>query len=185
MITREILIEGGKLLKPHGFKGEINAAIDYILEPEDLRTLTFVMDVDGIFVPFFCGSARKISELKYILKFDDLNSDIDVKPYVNETLYFLKSQIAEHLGVSEDELETDSDSMIGYEVYLAENNNELGVVEDIEEGVEYDYLLVRTKEDKIVHIPFIDEIVTMMEEDPGESKGKITVELPEGLLELF
>lgn len=52
MITSDEIIEIGAFVKPHGVKGEISAQIDYEIDLQELKCL--IIDIDGIFVPFFC-----------------------------------------------------------------------------------------------------------------------------------
>ena len=56
MITESEIIEIGKLGKPHGINGEINAYIDDNVDIERLRRI--VLEIDGIFVPFFLNDIR-------------------------------------------------------------------------------------------------------------------------------
>lgn len=172
-------------MKPHGFRGEVNAIIDFDLSEEEIKSLIFVFDIDGILVPFFCSTGRILAESKWLLKFDDINSDTAIKPFVNKEIYFLRSQIAETLGVDEMDLETVNDSYIGYIVKNSVEETVIGIVEDIEEGIEYDYLIVKNPENKLIQIPFIDEIVPVINEKDENNQGEIFVDLPEGLLELF
>ena len=184
MIEEKQLIKIGKLFKPHGYKGEINAVLDFpktILE-SDIKAV--FMDVDGAFVPFFPESVRPKGE-DVLITFEDLDSLEEVKPYVNKSLYCLKQQVADCLGVPEDELDEENDELIGFDVIDSRTGEKLGVVSDIQEAKEYDYLVVERVHDpeNPLLIPFIEEFVDYYEEEE-DGKGYISLILPDGMIDL-
>ena len=183
MIEESQLIEVGKLHKPHGYKGEINASFDYPVEMVKTPGLPLFLDVDGIFVPFFIASLRT-REGGALIRFDDIESSDDVRPYVNKKIFCLKKDVAAFLSVEEEELDAVADDVIGYDV-LTEDERKLGVVSDIQEGTEYDYLIVDPvdEEGEEIMIPFIDDFINEISEDPDGENGTIYVLLPDGYLE--
>ena len=53
MITSDQLTEIGRLGKPHGINGEINAYLDVDVDTDVMHRI--VLLIDGIYVPFFIG----------------------------------------------------------------------------------------------------------------------------------
>ena len=91
MITREEIIEIGIFNKAHGVKGEISATID--CEIDVFRKFScIVVEIDGIFVPFFAESIRPKSQETVLLNIDGFDSDVAVKILVNKTIYVLKAE---------------------------------------------------------------------------------------------
>lgn len=185
MIKEDMMMPAGHLFKPHGYKGEIKC--DMPLPPELFKSadIPVFLKMDGIPVPFFIESARGKEDYTTIVKFRDIDSDIDAAELANKEVLMMKSLLAEITGVTEEELELTANGYLGYEVVKADSGETIGTVEDIEDGVEYDYLVVRKQEDnEEINIPFIDEFVTLIKEGPENGKGKIAVSLPEGFLDI-
>lgn len=185
MITDEMVVAVGRLFKPHSFRGEVNADILYGRELFADPNTPFFVKIDNILVPFFVETVGGGSNKTSFLKFRGIDSDSEASMVVNKELYALKSFVSEILGVSEEELEAGADDFAGFLVTDASNGVVIGEVEGIEEGVEYDYLLVKKQIDgETIHVPLIEEFVSEILEPSGESPGEITVTLPEGFLEI-
>lgn len=182
MIGEKDVIEIGFLRKPHGYKGELNADLDFDGDLFADRQTPFIMNIDGILVPFHIDTIRKRGE-GYLIKFEDIDSDKDASILVNHEIYALKSRVIDLTGISEEDLEDDYD-LIGATVRDAETGKMLGTVKEIEEGKEYDYLNVeREEETEALQIPMIDPFIKTIEEDE-DGRVIITVMLPEGMLYL-
>lgn len=183
MISEEEIISAGETFKPHGYKGEVSAAIDFDLSETDLTPMPFVFKLDGIFVPFFIDTIRKLKNNAWLIKFDGLNSDEEIKLLSKKEFYFRKKQLAEILDVSEAELEEQEEDILGYRVIDSENGQLIGVVTDILEGQEYDYIEVENEEGGNIQIPLIEPFILEIKEN--ENQGEIYVSLPEGFLDLM
>lgn len=183
MITEDNIFPIGKIFKPHSYKGFLNVELDF---PKDLfydpRTPFFVK-IDNIIVPFFVESIEGKGDKVSFIKFKGINSDEEAETLVRRNIYAAKSFIADYLGISEEELNNEIEELKNYEVIDSESNNLLGYVTEIEEGVEYDYISVKLKdEEKIIQIPMVDEIILEIKENTNSETGKIYVNLPEGFL---
>ena len=182
MIEESMLIQSGQLFKPHGYKGEINAALDYPEEFYQIDKRALFMEIDGVYVPFFLKSIRSKGS-DFLLSFKDIEGLEEIKPFVNRSLYSLRKEVAEFFNVEEDDLDSDSDELIGFEVIDSSTGKKIGEVTEIQESVEYDYLVVDTEGSEPLLIPFIDEFIDYVNE-PEDAKGLIAVNLPEGMLSL-
>lgn len=186
MIREENLIEVGQTFKTHSFKGELNVEFDYDFEFDDIADIPLFAKIDNIPVPFFVKTLRGGADNNSFIKFRNVESDAEASILVNKTLYMEKAPLAELMGVGEDELLQDAEGYVGYEVIDAYTGQKIGHVEDVEEGVEYDYLVVRKdkENEEEVTIPFVEDFVEEIIEATGAHKGTIRMRLPEGLLDM-
>lgn len=185
MINEDSVMPVGHIFKPHSYKGELNFDIsldaDIFNDPKN----PFFIKVDNIFVPFFVEYLKGGPDKKSYIKFKDIDSDTAADLFVNQDLFTLKSLIADSIGVPEEDLDLMAEDFIGYHVIDDDSNELIGMVEDIEEGIEYDYLSVkRTDSGQNLSIPFIDEFIKEIVEGNEEEPGKIIVKLPDGFLDI-
>ena len=185
MITEEMLAQVGKIFKPHSFKGELAVSFDYDLGFDEIGKVPFFVKIDNIPVPFFAESLRGKLASNSFIKFRGIDDDSEASVLANKSLYMLKNDLASALGLRPEEIDSLEEDFIGFKVTLAHNKEFIGYVEDIEEGIEYDYLAVRKESDgSLMEIPFIEEFIESIEEPEGDRKGNISVALPEGFLEI-
>ena len=184
MIRQEDVAEVGKIFKPHGYKGEMNVDILYGPELFDEPKTHFFVKIDNILVPFFVEKIGGGATGTAHLKFKGIDSDTEAAKFARKEIYTLRNVLSGILGLTEEELDQNIAGFAGYEVTDGETNELIGVVEDIEEGIEYDYLIVVRPSGETIQIPLIDEFVEGYEPPQGDGKGKITVKLPEGFLEI-
>lgn len=185
MIDKEQVTGIGRLFKPHGYKGDLKFETEFEREFFTVPNASFFVEIDNILVPFFVDKIGGGSAGTAFIKFKWLDSDVAAAILSNKELYALKSFIKDHLGVEEDELLKDIDEIIGFSVVDSSNGCLIGMVEGIEEGVEYDYLTVKTDDTHSVSIPLVEEfVIEIREREDGEGKGFIEVSLPDGFLEI-
>lgn len=184
MITDEMVTPVGKTLKPHGYKGDLKFDAYFESAVYSHPHIPFFAKIDNILVPFFVETIGGGSEGTTFIKFKDIDSDLDALMLAKKEIYALKSFLTDELGVTEEELEQAGEDVTGFRVVELEGERVLGVVDHMEEGVEYDYMAVRkTGEEALIYIPFIDEFVEEITEDE-EGNGEIKVVLPDGFLEI-
>lgn len=175
----------GKIFKPHGYKGEMNVELYYPADIFKNPDRPFFISVDNIIVPFFVQSIGGGTLIKSYLKLKGIDSDVEASEFAKKEIFALKSDLCGFLGISEEELERSAQGLEGFEVIDAESGNSLGVIEGMEEGVEYDYLLMKKQESgEVVHIPFVEDFIEEINEDGSEGKKFIVARLPEGFLDL-
>lgn len=184
MITEDMMAPVGRLYKPHGFKGEINLDTDYSPELFENPKTPFFIKIDNILVPFFVERIGGGASGTAFLKFKGVDSDAEALAFVRKDLFTTKEVLSEFLGVEAGELEEELAGYSGYEVIDAESGQAIGTVEDIEEGVEYDYLIVGRAEGEPLSIPLVEEFVKEIRYPDGDGKGRVAVSLPEGFLEI-
>ena len=178
MIKQEELIEIGKFQKTHALKGELNAIIkidvDFLEEGNPL-----IVDIEGIYVPFYATSIRDKGKTSYLLKIKDIDNEEEAKPFVNKSIYALKSELAPFLDMDEEELR-DEDYILGFEVFDSSNETLLGKIIGIDTTTSNVLIIVETPDGETIMIPAVDEFVTTID----ENQKMIKVNLPEGLIDL-
>lgn len=180
MIRPDEISEIGKTGKPHGVSGEINIAVDPDSDAylEDLSCV--VLDMDGIFVPFYFDSLRARGESAYLVRFEGVTDDVRAREFSLKKVYALNSE----LPVPE-EPDPDADGFfasdfIGFKVLNPEGEL-LGEITDIDDSTDNVLFIVRRSDpEEIFYIPVADEFIT----DIDLAGRTLTMDLPEGLLEI-
>lgn len=190
MILRTELKEIGRLQKPHGINGEIN--VQSLLDADELASLRcVVLEIDGIFVPFFISASRPKSAQTSLLTIDGITSEAEAAKLCPAPLYALRDDIR-RLEATDSEREDDSEDeeddeegfyaedLIGYTV---ESNDGLlrGEIVDLDDSTDNYLFIVRDQEGRRQMLPVADG--SMIEEVDPE-RHHILLSLPEGLLDL-
>lgn len=162
----------GRVIKPHGIKGELSIELLDLAEPDDdfAPGACLIAEIDGLDVPFFVNSARTRGSESYLLTLDNIDSDTDAAELQGHTLY-----------VYTDPQEIDGDSfqasqLIGFELIDADNGATVGLIDALSEltpGAWYFEVGGRL-------IPAVDEFIREIDSE----RRAVIMALPEGLLEL-
>ncbi|MEI9918770.1 MAG: ribosome maturation factor RimM [Bacteroidota bacterium] len=158
----------GYISKTHGLKGEVT--VSTTPECPDLTSIKTLYIGDS-FIPHFIESIS-IKGDKAFLKLEDVNAIEQASELKGSSLYLPK---AERPKLARGEFY--NDEVVGFEV--VEEENSLGQITDIMEAGPNRFLVLDHNGKEIlipINGPFIKSI--------NKSKRKITVELPEGFLDL-
>lgn len=178
MITEDEITSVGKLLKTHALKGELNMLLD--IDPGYLEEGNpAILDIDGIYVPFYAESVRTKGSFSFLVKFDGIDSEIEAKKLVNKTVYALRDRLKEYMLENYDEEYALYDDLVGYTIQEIDNGV-IGKVVEIDTNTENELFIVETPEGNTVYIPLTEDFIEKMDED----SKTITMRLPEGLLDL-
>ena len=121
MILEKEIFKAGKINKTHGVNGELNCAID--ADTID-RAEYMVLDMDGIFVPFFISNIRVKSSNSVLLTLEDIETETDARNLVGKDIY-----LPIHLMSDEDMLSYEY--FIGFTVVNADEKlGEISFVDD-------------------------------------------------------
>lgn len=162
----------GYILKPHGLKGEVTVSIDPEA-PEDFNELESVfIHRSNQLIPYFMESVSMKGNKAYI-KFEDVNSSEEATAIAKCALYLEKSSRPKSARG-----EFYDDEILGFEVIDAEAGV-LGKITEITMAGPNKLLSVDCNGKEIL-IPVNSPFVTGI----NKSKRKISVELPEGFLDL-
>lgn len=178
MISDKEITAVGKFQKTHALKGELNAILDIDAEFIEEGNAV-IIDVDGIYVPFFASSLRPKGNTSYLVKLDGIDSEQEAKPFVNKTIYALKSELAPFLEMEEDEIRGEDD-LNGYEVIDQPSGVVLGNIERVDSSTQNLLFIIKTPDGREIYVPAVDEFIIEID-DEGR---KIYMHLPEGLVDL-
>lgn len=174
MIEEKELVEIGKFGKPHGIHGEINVYLDEDVIADRLEKL--IVNIDGIFVPFFIESIRPKRIDSVIVALDDIDNEQDAAKLTNLDIYALITDDVKE--------EPDGDGMyaadlIGYTIVHV-NGQQAGVITGVEDSTENALFLVELPDKSTVYIPIADDLIDEIDTD----RKLIVMTIPEGLLDL-
>lgn len=178
MIREEEITPVGKLLKTHALKGELNMLLD--IDPGYLEEGNpVILDMDGIYVPFYAESVRTKGSYSFLVKFDGIDSEIEAKKIVNKTVYALRDRLKDYMLENYDEEYALYDDLVGYTIEEVDDGV-IGKVVDIDTNTENELFIVETPESNTVYIPLTEDFIEKIDED----SKIITMRLPDGLLDL-
>ena len=171
MIKPQEVIKIGKVTKTHGVSGELSCTfINDIFGDEDAPYL--VADIDGIFVPFFIEEYRFKSDVTALIKFEDIDDTESVKIILGRELYFPMKYITDSQPMNCGE------GILGYKIYS--DGELIGTIEGVDDTTANILFSVLTESGEELLIPATDDFV----EDIDDEKREITMNLPDGLLEM-
>lgn len=179
MITRDNLTEIGVFNKPHGISGEINVTIYRDIDIASLRCI--VIDMDGIYVPFFVNSIRPRGAETVLLTIEGVATETQAATFTGKSVYVLDSDCGE-LGVHEDNAEDDgmyAEDFIGYSI-IDTDSGFSGKIVDVDDSTDNVLFIVESDNSRRVFIPVAEEFI----QDIDTETRIVEVNLPEGLLEI-
>lgn len=178
MIEEKEITAIGKFQKTHALKGELNAILDldmdFISEGNAL-----IVELDGIFVPFYASGVRPKGTSSFLIKLDGVDTERDARMFVNKTIFALKSELAPFLNMDEDEL-LESEDVIGFQILDSDSRRPIGIIEDIDATTSNVLFIARTPSGDKVFIPAVDEFINQIDDE----NKIIYMTLPEGLIDL-
>jgi len=167
MIKEEDLSKLGQFAKPHGIKGEISLITDF--DMSDISSDSYIVcDMDGIMVPFFIESCRQKSSTTTLIKFENINSEENVKLLSGKEAFLPSEMISD-----EDETAT----LTGYMV-VDDKLGVIGRITDIDDST-FNILLKIDCGNNEVLIPAA-LIIAINEENKTAN-----VSLPEGFSDIY
>ena len=195
MILRTELKEIGRLQKPHGINGEITASSP--LDSGEFSALRcIVLEIDGIFVPFFIRAVRPKSSQTVLLTIDGVASEDEAASLCPATLFALRDDIsrleAEHSSANSHAAECDEDSaeveeegfyaedLVGYTV---ESDDGLlhGEIIELDDSTDNYLFIVRDRQGRRLMLPVADG---SMIEEIDQERHHLLLSLPQGLLDI-
>lgn len=174
MIEEKELVEIGKTGKPHGIHGEINVYLDEDVIADRLEKL--ILNIDGIFVPFFIESIRPKRIDTVIMALDGIDNEQKAAALTNHEVYAL---IADDVKEAPDEEGMYASDLIGYTIVHV-NGEPVGEITGVEDSTENALFLVKATDDTTVYIPIADDLIDEIDAE----KKIIVMTIPEGLLDL-
>ena len=173
MIKKEEVYKIGIFNKPHGIHGEISFTFtDDIFDRVDCDYL--ICQLDGIFVPFFVDEYRFRSGSSALVKLEGIDSSEKARMFTNVDVYFPVKFMEET-----DDSELTWAFFVGCTIEDV-NHGVLGTILEVDESTINTLFVVERPDGEELLIPAQEEF--MVNIDP--EKRLITVEIPEGLLDI-
>lgn len=180
MIKEQSIKSVGKIQKTHGLKGELNMILS--ISPEFFEDDNpMILEIDGIYVPFYAESIRPKGATTDLVKLDGIDSEEEARKLVNKEIYAIADDLKEFIRNNkdgDDELYSPN-ALIGMDVIDATNGN-IGKVSDVDDNTANILLVVDSPDDRKIYIPLVDDFIIGI--DP--ENNIIDVNIPEDLLNL-
>jgi len=172
MIHKQDVFSIGKLHKPHGINGEIS--FGFTTDVFDRTESPYwVLEMDGILVPFFVESYRFKSSETVLVKLDGIDSEMQVRELSGKEVFY-PARFAE----KEEPNQDDWNFYIGFNVFDEEVGH-IGEITEVDDST-LNVLFKLSKDDKEILMPVAEEFFTEIDIENRE----MHVSLPEGLLDL-
>ena len=173
MIKKEEVYKIGLFNKPHGIHGELQFTFtDDIFDCVDCDYLICLLD--GIFVPFFIEEYRFPSDSTALVKLEGIDTAERARMFTNVEVYFP----VKHAEEAEDG-ELSWNFFVGVRMEDV-RHGELGEVVEVDTTTVNTLFVVEQEDGEELLIPAQEEFIVEI----NQEKKLITVELPEGLLNL-
>ena len=165
------LIKIGEIFKSHGYKGELVIKLSIKFD-RLIKTELIFLEIEGNMVPFFFSSKLKsYKETGIIAKFENIDTDKQVKELLSYSVFTNKDNIL-------DELE---DTSLNYENFdVFDKKKYIGKAEEFLNIPSNPVLTVKTKSGKEILIPVNDQFTVEID----EKNQRIIFDLPEGLTDI-
>lgn len=175
MIKRTEITEAGVFNKPHGIKGEISATLDIDIDLAGVKCI--VMEVEGIFVPFFISSVRPKTAETCLVTIDGIDSEEKARRMAGKSFYVLDSDLPDDADDDEDGFY--ASDLVGYTV-VDSQLGELGEITDFNDSTSNVLFIVSRPDGSEIYIPVADEFI----DEVDTSAAKLLTTLPEGIVDL-
>ena len=173
MIKKEEVYKIGLFNKPHGIHGELQFTFtDDIFDRVDCDYLICLLD--GIFVPFFIEEYRFRSDSTALVKLEGIDTAERARMFTNVEVYFP----VKHAEEAEDG-ELSWNFFVGFRMEDV-RHGELGEVVEVDTTTVNSLFVVEQEDGEELLVPAQEEFIVEI----NQEKKLITVELPEGLLNL-
>ena len=175
MIDEKKLFEIGKILKPHGVKGEVTVLFN---KPEfaNIDNNYYFLSLDGMYVPFFVEEFRYNSDVTARVKFKGVDAIEQASIYSN-IVVFISEMFVQEVLPEEALFDTEWEQFIGFTV-LDENSSTIGVVQNVDTST-INALFVIVSGDEEILIPATNDFIVKTD----TQKKQLYLNLPEGLLD--
>lgn len=169
MIKEKEVYKIGRLGKTHGVKGDISFLFDDdVFDRTDADYL--IIRIDGILVPFFIEEYRFKSDSNAIVKFEDLDTQEQARELTGCDVYFPRELADSGEGP------LSWSALAGFDIISAQNGKSVGRIAAVDDSTLN--TLFELEDGRL--IPASEDLITSFDKD----NRTITIDLPEGILEL-
>ena len=166
------LIRIGKIARTHGIAGEVE--LQFSDDAFDRGNAEFfVLDIEGLFVPFFWEEYRFKNNSSIILKLEDYNTDADAKKIVGLTAYYPIDALPD----GEEQQLSSVRALSGFTLENAEGT-EVGIIDYVDDSTSNILLYVLAANGKELVVPFHEDFL----HEYDYRKHTLRLKIPEGIL---
>lgn len=173
-MKKEDCFHFGKIIKTHGFKGELIISADTALPGISQKTELIFIEVDGLLVPFFFESVLQPGKNTVIIKLEDVNT-----PDASRRLCGCNAWLPKTLLTEKQKKNFELSGLSGYKI-VDSVKGEIGTLVDIIEMPQQQLFLINFGSKEIL-IPVAEEIISRID----KRKKTIHINAPEGLIDLY
>lgn len=168
MISKQDLISIGKTIKPHGISGEILCEFSLVIDDDNLPKY-FVIDDEGIMVPFFVESFRGKAKFLAFVTFEHIDDEAAARRLCGKEIFtdvdFDRNDEMPEYGLS---------FLVGFAI-VDKLYGKIGEITDIDDSTINTLFVVDN-----TLVPAQEEFITKID----ANKRIIYTALPEGLLDI-
>lgn len=163
----------GKLGKPHGIRGAFRFLLHRELKSKKLPS-HFFLYLRGQYLPFFIKSTEWLEWGSGFIQFEEITTPEIAKLHSGKELYLIEKDTKKYFKADVGEW----DFLVGYQV-IEHTAGAIGVITMVEEMPAQILLTIQSDNGEHI-IPLVDDFVVSIH----KTKKEITLELPDGLLDL-
>jgi 16S rRNA processing protein RimM len=172
MIKDSEVFKIGKLIKPHGIKGEISFAFDNdVFARVDCPYL--ICRIDGILVPFFIEEYRFRGPETALISFEDIDSEQKARRMSGLEVFFPRKYYEEE---TDKEIEYSWSFFIGF-LAVDKASGKSGTIEAVDEKTLNTLFLIKNNDEEFI-IPATEDFIEKID----AKKKIIYLNLPVGLM---
>lgn len=173
MIKQEDIYGIGRIGKPHGVKGEMQFQFeDDVFDRTDADYL--ILNINGLFVPFFIEAYRFRSNTTALIKFSDIDTEAQARELTGCRVFFPRRMSPE----GDDDYS--SAEIIGFRVVDHATSRLLGSITAVDESTANTLFRLSTPDNGELLIPANIDLIRSVD----KSARLIVMDIPDGLLNL-
>ena len=152
MILEKELFKAGKINKTHGVNGELNCSVN--ADTID-RAEYMVLDMDGIFVPFFISNIRVKSQNAALVTLEDIEDETEARKLIGKDIYL-------PIALMEDEDMLSYEYFVGFTVVNAEEK--LGEISFVDDQTVNILFGIKTEDGDIL-LPAVEDFIDVVDNE--------------------
>lgn len=173
-MKKEDCFHYGKIIKTHGFKGELIASVGFDIPGISEKTEYVFIEIEGLLVPFFFESVICTGKNALNIKFEDVNSEDASRRLCGCSLWLSKILLTEKL-----KKKFELSDFSGYKI-IDTAKGEIGKLVSIIEMPQQQLFLINFRSKEIL-IPVAEEIIIRVD----KKTKTIFVDTPIGLIDMY
>lgn len=157
MIRDNEVFKIGYITKQRGLRGEVE--MSFTDDCFDAGSADyFVLDMDGILVPFFGEEYRFKNDDTLIIKFEDIDNDTQARTLVGHSVYYPKSHYVDAMDEAEGTTLSSYKALTGFKVYN-QDNEEIGEILHVDDSSVNTLLTIADTEGDEMLFPFHNDFL--------------------------